>query len=431
MEEAKVYVTLLLVQSIASDGHDGFKKLVLTALELIRQPWLTADLKLDDVLKVDASKRDELTAAYQLALQIGRTIAEGTSGNPRQIKRFLNALAVRQAIARARGLEEIVKRDVLAKLMLAERFRPDFYNAISLIAIASATGAVAALAELEAASTASKNGVGDGTGKDESQQLAEWLADTWLTTWATIQPPLGTLDLRPYAFVARDKRVQLGRAVANEAVSAVLTALAGGPMGLAGADGNFKALTPGDVEAVFEEWHNALLAAPSLKAKPDAFDGLCKLVEHHPQVHLKFVALLENLDVSQIGIWAGDRSPGPPVRRGIRPVKSYACGLPERLISRSKLLPLRWSKSWTATDGDLRFLWRSGKQHTPCTKLVGWSRFCGRRRNGACCSSRTCGRGVAQRCFVESFEPCEPATTWRTCWTKCPSCSNVASTLAS
>lgn len=296
VEEAKVYVTLLLVQAVTGEEHAGFEKLTQKALEVIQQPWLTADLKLEDVKAVDAAKSAELTAAYQLALQIGRTVAEGTSGNPRQIKRFLNALAVRQAIADARGLEKFVTRDVLAKLMLAERFRPDFYDKVALTALASPTGNVPALAELEALAADPEAEVSD--------LVPEWRSDSWLTMWAAIQPPLSKADLRPYAFVARDKRVQLGRAITSEAVNAVLVALTGGPMALATAEGQIKALNPGEVDTVFNTWRDQILAAPSLKTKPDAFDGLCRLVELHPQVQEKFVAMLETLDADSLGFWA-------------------------------------------------------------------------------------------------------------------------------
>lgn len=296
VEEAKMYVTLLLVQAITGDDHPGFQKLIQKALELIRQPWLTADLKLDDVVAVDPTKSADLTAAYQLALQIGRTVAEGTSGNPRQIKRFLNALAVRQAIAKARGLEGMVQRDVLAKLMLAERFRPNFYDKIALTALASPSGTVPVLADLEALAADA-----DAEVKDFP---TEWREDGWLTTWAAINPALSKVDLRPYAFVARDKRVQLGRAVASEAVNAVLAALLGGPMALATAEGQIKALNAGEIDTVFNAWRDQFLAAPSLKTKPEAYDGLCRLVEIHPQVREKFVALLETLGADDLGPWA-------------------------------------------------------------------------------------------------------------------------------
>ena len=44
---------------------------------------------------VDAAKRENLDAAFVLAARIGPVLGEGTKGNPRQIKRFLDALLVR------------------------------------------------------------------------------------------------------------------------------------------------------------------------------------------------------------------------------------------------------------------------------------------------------------------------------------------------
>src|SRR5207245_644695 len=62
--------------------------------------------------------------ALMLSAQIGPILASGTKGNPRQIKRFLNTLLLRQSSAKARGFGDAVNLPVLAKLMLAERFLP-------------------------------------------------------------------------------------------------------------------------------------------------------------------------------------------------------------------------------------------------------------------------------------------------------------------
>ena len=97
--------------------------------DCLKEPWHEGGLLQTDVQEVDGSAKDELNSAFVLAQQIAPILAEGTKGNPRQIKRFLNALLVRQAIAEARGFAEQIKQPVLAKLMLAERFQPDFYDA--------------------------------------------------------------------------------------------------------------------------------------------------------------------------------------------------------------------------------------------------------------------------------------------------------------
>ena len=35
----------------------------------------------------------------------------------------------------------------------------------------------------------------------------KWLSRDWLVKWAKIEPALNDVDLRPYVFVARDKRI--------------------------------------------------------------------------------------------------------------------------------------------------------------------------------------------------------------------------------
>ena len=148
-QETRTYVTLLLVQSIVGEYHDGFDNLLAKGKDSLREPWHGVGLSQTDVQKVDEGAKDELNSAFVLAQQIAPILAEGTKGNPRQIKRFLNALLVRQVIANARGFGEQIKQPVLAKLMLAERFQPDFYEHVSMQAMSANDGRVSDLAGLE------------------------------------------------------------------------------------------------------------------------------------------------------------------------------------------------------------------------------------------------------------------------------------------
>ncbi len=89
--------------------------------------------------------------ALRISAQVTRLLTDGTRGNPRQIKRFLNSMALRQAIADERGFGDEIELPVLAKVMLAERFAPDLYEQLSRLAATAANGKVPALAALEAA----------------------------------------------------------------------------------------------------------------------------------------------------------------------------------------------------------------------------------------------------------------------------------------
>ena len=69
--------------------------------------------------------------AILLAAELTPMLAEGARGNPRQIKRFVNTMALRLSIAEERGFRGDLKEPVLAKLMLAERFAPEVFDAIA------------------------------------------------------------------------------------------------------------------------------------------------------------------------------------------------------------------------------------------------------------------------------------------------------------
>lgn len=101
MQEARIYV-LLLIEGIVGGGDVGFRALLARAQEVLNRPWLGGGLTQEAVREVDGAKISALDEASMLAARIGPVLGEGTKGKPRQVKRFLNALLMRQAIAKAR-----------------------------------------------------------------------------------------------------------------------------------------------------------------------------------------------------------------------------------------------------------------------------------------------------------------------------------------
>ena len=120
------------------------------------------------------------------------TGATGISGNPRLIKRFLNALAIRMTISKAQGVG--VDEAVLAKLLLFERLGdPKAYAELIGAVSASETGKPAFMAEWETNAVA---------GADLKLE-APW-ADPFVLEWLTLPPALSDLDLRGALYVGRE-----------------------------------------------------------------------------------------------------------------------------------------------------------------------------------------------------------------------------------
>lgn len=133
-------------------------------------------------------RENDVKEGLTVAKQLSFVLASGLYGNPRQCKRFLNSLAMREDMAKAKGIS--LNRGVLAKIMMLEHFRSKKYHELSQYYT-------------------------DGTLKDkmkliETHQLEEknlpkdWKEDKWLSTWVENEPHLVDVDLRPYFYFTRD-----------------------------------------------------------------------------------------------------------------------------------------------------------------------------------------------------------------------------------
>ena len=310
-QETRTYVTLLLVQSIIGEDHDGFDRLIEKAKESLKQPWLGTGLSQADIQKVDKNAKDELNTAFVLAQQIAPILAEGTKGNPRQIKRFLNALLVRQVIAKARGFADQIKQPVLAKLMLAERFQPDFYEHISTQAMRSGDGKVIDISVLESNEQPKKlkestknTGEKPAEEKNPTQpiEISKWLERDWLKRWFQIEPKLENEDLRPYVFVARDKRLLTGSS-GQGGLNTLMSKLCGSQLEIRAAEPEIKILSETDARIVFNGLRERVLSAGKFNTAPHGIAGLAIVAKHHPHFQSELVTLLESIDPADLGIW--------------------------------------------------------------------------------------------------------------------------------
>jgi hypothetical protein len=313
--ETRIYVTLLLVGAEVGDTDSGYTKLIQAARERLKRPWESAPLDFNTIKHSLGDKAASVQDALALSDQIGPILASGTQGNPRQIKRFLNSLLLRQRMAEARGFGSEIKLPVLAKLMLAERFMPRLFDQIGYAAAANSKGLCDGLAAVEIAiekemaatkspSVAKASNVGDATPDVvDSSVVAEWLSSPQIRLWARINPALGAVDLRPYLFVTKDRKDYFGAASALGHLATVVEKLLGPKIAVQSMDGDLKKLTTPEAAQLFEALRGRVTGEGSFTTEPPGIAGMQVLVKAHPELQSSLVDFLEGLPASRCGSW--------------------------------------------------------------------------------------------------------------------------------
>jgi predicted KAP-like P-loop ATPase len=130
---------------------------------------------------------------------VASVITEGLKGNPRQVKRMLNALSLRKQLAAIAKIS--IREEVLAKLMVLEYSNLPLFQELNQWQAAE-KGIPSKLKALE--ELALKEEDDDSESPVPEDGLATWRTPSMLS-WLRMRPPLSGLDLRDYFWLARDR----------------------------------------------------------------------------------------------------------------------------------------------------------------------------------------------------------------------------------
>lgn len=192
-QEVRAYLMLLYVDN--SDLAEEVKEKMRTGVcGQLRQTWQGKRVDRAFMESLHDEIPGDLVGKFDAADRLAplMTTASGISGNPRLIKRFLNALSIRMTISNAQGVG--VDEAVLAKLLLFERLgNPKAYAQLITAASGSEAGNPSFLAEWEEKVNA---------GQDLRLE-APW-DDPFVREWLTLPPALADKDLRGALYVSRE-----------------------------------------------------------------------------------------------------------------------------------------------------------------------------------------------------------------------------------
>lgn len=190
--EQETYITLLLCKNHLNEIH--FNKIHQKYLEF-RKTDKHSKYNIDDIKANIPENQNIDFYAVEYRLPIVPIIKQFLNGNPRQLKRFLNTLYVRQELAEVAGFRDI-RPDVLTKLMVLE------YNSLynsrfeELYRLQKTNEGVLPLGDVEQEAK-TEDGIQDPQWKDN------WSSD-YLKQWLSSDPSLKNINLQDYFWVARD-----------------------------------------------------------------------------------------------------------------------------------------------------------------------------------------------------------------------------------
>ena len=192
-QEVRAYMMLLFVEdsSLCKDVKERIRREV---CEQLRHTWQGHRVDQSFINSLGETLPPELTSRFDTADRLAPIMAaaSGVVGNPRLIKRFLNALSIRMSIARSQGVG--VDEAVLAKLLVLERHgAPKAFPELTRRVGASATGKPEFLVDWETTALA-----GAEPSVDES------FDSPFFKEWLALPPSLADIDLRGALYVSRE-----------------------------------------------------------------------------------------------------------------------------------------------------------------------------------------------------------------------------------
>ncbi len=148
----------------------------------------------------EAELPNTLSESLIFSSSIAPLITEGLKGNPRQVKRFLNAYFLRKELAKVAGLQSI-RDDVLVKLMVLEYgHSKQFMDLFEWQA--KQEGRPSELKKLEVVLIPPDGSIDN---EEEAKKIDPEWSSSFMRRWIVMEPLLSEIDLRDYFWIARDK----------------------------------------------------------------------------------------------------------------------------------------------------------------------------------------------------------------------------------
>ncbi|MBX3725124.1 MAG: ATPase [Xanthomonadales bacterium] len=288
-QEVRAYMMMLFVDN--SELEAPVKDTVHQRVgERLRQSWQGKRVDRAFIQSLDLDLPSSLLGQLDTADRLAPLMvaASHISGNPRLIKRFLNALSIRMTISKAQGVG--VDEAVLAKLLLFERLGdPNAYAELIASVSAHERGYPILLAEWEEKAI----------GGAPVELSAPWQG-SFVQEWLRLPPALAKEDLRGALYVGREHAplITPEDRLSSDAAD-VLTALLENPEMADALKPRFSAISRSELAVIMDRLLDRARQEQQWGV-PDILEACLVVGEHDPAQGLRLASFLRERPVAQI-----------------------------------------------------------------------------------------------------------------------------------
>ena len=298
VQEVRAYLFMLHASraKVSAPDLEGLRQDLIGNLQ---RAWQSdQQITVDDALKrLGRSADEDLRRSFEMAHRMAPLLAKASrvSGNPRIVKRLLNVVRMRASIARRRSMP--LDDAVIAKLALFERCTDEAASlALHNLINQAQGGKPDALKRVE---------------EDKAISPSDALPEAWtahlpfIKDWASLEPRLSGVDLRPAVYLARETvPLQISSTSASAAlVAAVEVLLKVTTIASPTARGALDAVPAAEhvplMEAMIAEMRKN---SDWSRARPD-FRGATLVAERSSQAGALLARFIRSLQLSRLPAW--------------------------------------------------------------------------------------------------------------------------------
>lgn len=279
-KEMEFYMICLLLQKKLDANK--FAELVDYLNNQKREKFLDFDVDYELLMNFDKEIADNTRDEINIAKQLSPILSAGLNGNPRQCKRFLNSLSMREKMASFRNID--LDRKILAKIMLLEYFKPVLFETIS--------------------SNLDNKGMSSHIRKIENndfQDNKEYENDNWVKNWIDVEPSLAEIDLTKCLYFLRESNKGFSSIepdISKEGKEVLKQLLSNSEIAEKNGVEESKKLGSLDLQKILETLYSKLMDDDKLNN--NSFKVFMRFAEAHKDLHGDAIKYLKSINPDKI-----------------------------------------------------------------------------------------------------------------------------------